>query len=237
MRTLAAIISLLTISATSLSGQSGGPPSTVSASGNGLVEFPADYAVLLLGVQIEASTPDTATLRMSQKLDRVTETLVSLGIPSDSLPTSRLDVRPRTSNVDGQRVTTYQAQSLVRLRVWDLDRVGEILSAAVAAGATNIESLDYRSTREREGRDEALRLATEEANRDARLMAEAQGMELARLVSTRSTVRSVGFDRNLFVLSPMVVSASRRARSLMPAEIVPIGVSFSVQVSVEWEIR
>jgi len=97
------------------------------------------------------------------------------------------------------RLTSYQAVALVRLRVWDLDRVGEILSTAVAAGAISIETLDYRSTREREGRDEALRLATEEANRDARIMAQAQGMELTRLVSTSSSWRSLTYGR----LQPM----------------------------------
>ncbi len=129
----------------------------------------------------------------------------------------------------------YQATSLVRVRVWDLERVGEFLSSAVAAGATTIETLDYRSTREREGRDEALRLATEEANRDARIMAEAQGMSLSRIVSTSSTLRSVGFDRGIVVLREASV-VGRRAVDLIPAEIVPIGVSISVQVSVEWEI-
>jgi uncharacterized protein YggE len=116
--------------------------------------------------------------------------------------------------------------------VWDLDRVGDLLSSAVAAGVTTIERLDYRTTLEREGRDEALRLATEEANRDARVMAEAQGMRLMKLVSTSSTRSSVGFDQAILLRGRSSLSAT----SFVPAEIVPIGVSISVQVSVEWEI-
>ncbi len=204
----------------------------VSATGNGLVEYPADHAALVLGVQVEAGRPDSAAVHMARLLDLVTDTLVSLGIPRDSLPTSRIDLRPRTASAGGERVTYYQANSLVRLRVWDLDRVGDLLSSAVAAGVTTIERLDYRTTLEREGRDEALRLATEEANRDARVMAEAQGMRLMKLVSTSSTRSSVGFDQAILLRGRSSLSAT----SFVPAEIVPIGVSISVQVSVEWEI-
>jgi len=235
MRASAIVFGLSVLAFSPLAGQSGAQPGVVQASGNGLVEIPADYAALVLGVQVEAAFADSATARMSLLLGRVTDTLISLGISRDSLPTSRLDLRPRFSTIDGRRVASYQANSLVRLRVWNLDRVGEILSSAVAAGATNIETLDYRSTQEREGRDEALRLATEEANRDARIMAEAQGMELARLVSTSSSVSSVGFDTNLIYLRGTTFSLIDVG--LMPAEIVPIGVSISVQVSVEWEIQ
>jgi uncharacterized protein YggE len=191
-----------------------------------------------MGVEIRAASPDSASARMSRRLDSVIDTLVALGISRDSLPTSRFDLRPRTSTVDGQRITNYEAASLVRMRVWDLDRVSEILSAAIAAGATTVEGLDYRSTREREGRDEALRLATEEANRDARIMAEALGMELSRLVSSTSTRSSVGFDRGLVMMDRIVVGATRFDIGIpAPAQIVPIGVSISVQVTVEWEVR
>lgn len=204
----------------------------VRASENGLVEYPADHAALVLGVLVEAERPDSAAARMARLLDSVTDTLVSLGIPRDSLPTSRIDLRPRTAMVGGERVTYYQANSLVRLRVWNLDRVGDFLSSAVAAGVTTIERLDYRTTLEREGRDEALRLATEEANRDARVIAEAQGMRLLRLVSASSTRSAVGLDQAMLVRGMPSASAA----SFIPAEIIPIGVSISVQVSVEWEI-
>jgi uncharacterized protein YggE len=234
MKSFRILLACLAFSVSPMAGQTTFTPPIVRASGNGLVELSADHAAVVLGVQVEASTPDSAAARMSVLLDSVTDTLVSLGIPRDSLPTSRIDLRPRFLTIEGERVTSYQANSLVRVRVWDLDRVGEILSSAVTAGATTIETLDYRSTREREGRDEALRLATEEANRDARVMAEAQGLELSRLVSASSTRSSVGFDRTLVIAA---ASAARRAPGLMPAEIVPIGVSISVQVSVEWEIR
>ncbi len=79
---------------------------------------------------------------MSNRLDRVVETLISLGIPRDSLPTSRLEVSPSHIPVDGQRVRAYPAKSMVRLRIWDLDRVDEVLSSALAAGATHVEYLE-----------------------------------------------------------------------------------------------
>ncbi len=75
----------------------------------------------------------------------------------------------------------------------------------------------------------------EEASREGRILVEAQGMDLTRLVSMTSTRSSIGFDRNLSHLNPIVVAAARVER-LMPARIVPLGVSISIQVSVEWEM-
>ena len=83
-----------TVGASTLSAQTVSELALITVSGNGLVELPADFAVLVLGVQIEAETPDSAAARMTRLLDRVSDTLVTLGIPRDSLPTSRLSVRP-----------------------------------------------------------------------------------------------------------------------------------------------
>ena len=50
---------------------------------------------------------------------------------------------------------------------------------------------------------------------------------------------SVGFDSNVIGLSELVVSSMRAPATtqVIPARMVPIGVSISVQVTVEWEVR
>jgi hypothetical protein len=55
-------------------------------------------------------------------------------------------------------------------------------------------------------------------------------------ISTKSTTSSVGFDRYL-AATDFEVRGMALSTDLIPAQVVPIGVSISVQVTVEWEVR
>lgn len=208
------------------------PPasSTIRAAGNGVVELPADYAVLVIGVSVQGDRPDSVAREMGHRVDRIVAALVDIGVSRDSLPTSRLSLNTRPTAVRGVIETGYEASSELRLRVWDLDRLPTLLEAAIEAGATDIPHLAFRSLREDEGREEAVRLATERANQHARLMAAAQGLSLVRLTSSSFEPPTVGFDRILLRGAAMTASTD-----LIPATIVPVGISFSARVSVEWE--
>jgi uncharacterized protein len=227
------ISALMLIASTAAAGvEAQQPPeaSIIRTAGNGVVELPADYAVLLIGVRVEGDRPDSVAREMGARVDRIVNALVGIGVSRDSLPTSRLALNTRPRTVQGTVEVRYEASTDLRLRVWDLDRLPMLLEAAVEAGATDIPHLQFRSLRENEGREEAVRLATEEANRHARIMAAAQGLSLDRLISSSFDPPVIGFDRIL-----LRGAASMASSTLIPATIVPVGISISARVSVEWE--
>ena len=154
----------------------------ISASATGTVAIEADYAVLTLGVDVQDSTPTLAAREMDNRLRGLTDTLVSLGTPRDSLPTARYHIAPNKDRDQAQQIVGYTATAAVRLSIWDMTRIPTLIEAALAAGATDVTGLQFFATDEREARDEALRQALAEANRDARVLAEAAGGHLGDVI-------------------------------------------------------
>jgi uncharacterized protein YggE len=180
----------------SLQGQQGGAElPVISASASGRVEIEADYAVLTLGVITQDSTPTLAAKEMDIRLRALTDTLIALGFPQDSLPTARYQVAPNRDYNAAQQIVGYTASAAIRLTIWELARTPTLIEAALTAGATDVSGLEFRATDEREARDKALRRALAEAEQDARVLAEAAGgqlgdpIEISTSESTRPSTR------------------------------------------------
>jgi hypothetical protein len=85
---------------------------------------------------------------------------------------------------DGQapRVSGYVATSSVRVRTSDLGKVGAMIDAALAKGATGIAGLSFYVANSDDARRKALTAAVENARRDAEAMAVAAGGKLGQLI-------------------------------------------------------
>lgn len=95
---------------------------------------------------------------------------------------------------DGQapKVTGYQAQNTVTVRVRDLDRLGAMLDGLVSAGANEIYGIAFGLQDPQAAEDEARRAAIAEAVRRAGIMAEAAGVKLGPIIAITDAQASVG---------------------------------------------
>src|SRR5690606_32777338 len=76
------------------------------------------------------------------------------------------------------RIVAYRAQNHVVVTLTDVDRVGRVLDAAVAARINRVASLSFYAEDTRPARLEALTLATERAAEEAQVLARALGVPL-----------------------------------------------------------
>ena len=87
---------------------------------------------------------------------------------------------------EGPKENGYFAERSVRASTADLAQVGEIIEAAVGAGATQIDNVSYSSSeRGRRRAGEALAKAVDNARADAAAMAKAAGGRSGRSSSCR----------------------------------------------------
>lgn len=154
----------------------------ISVSASGRVEVEADHAVLTLGVSIQDSTPTAAAAAMDTRLIALTDTLVALGFPRDSLPNAGYQVMPTRDYRAGQQIVGYSATASVTVRVWEIDRLPIVIEAALAAGASDVGNLRFGASDERDAQDEALRRAVAGARHDAEVLADAAGGGLGTLI-------------------------------------------------------
>jgi uncharacterized protein YggE len=149
------------------------------------------------------------------------------GIGGADVQTSALQLSAQYADQDKgpRRLTGYQAQNTITVRVSELAQVGAVVDALVAAGANEIEGVDFDIADRRPVEDQARRLAVKALEARAALYAEATGYRVKRLVSL-----SEGGGP---VLQPMMRMAAM-AVPLRPTTPVAPG-ELTVRVSVDGE--
>lgn len=163
----------------------------IMVAATGQVDVEADHAVLTLGVNVQDSTPTAAAAAMDVRLIALTDTLVALGYPRDSLPTASYQVTPVRDYRAGQQIVGYSADASVTVTIWDIVRLPFVIEAALSAGATDVGDLRFGTSDERDARDEALRRAIAEARHDAEIIAGAAGGRLGTMIEIATSQPAV----------------------------------------------
>ncbi len=159
------------------------PVPQIVTRGTGQVTLAPDHAQLQLGVEVIDSTASLAASRHADVLRAVIDTLLDMGFARESLPTVGYTVVPHYEfRPDGRHQVGYEARTTVRPTIWELARIGEIIEAALGAGATTIRFVRFHSSAAGAARDSAVAMAVAEARHDAEVLARAAGGTLCPLL-------------------------------------------------------
>lgn len=163
-------------------------PGQLTVTGEAQVVIPADYAELTLGVSTLSEAVSEASATNSATLDAVIEALHGIGIAPEDIVTENFSISPVYDYQYGklgqsQSVTGYQVENRVNVIVRNVDQVGAVLDAGVAAGANEAFGINFRSSQAAEASNQALQAAVAEGQRKAELLAQACGQSLGTLIS------------------------------------------------------
>jgi len=182
------------------------PVDTITVNGSGSAAGAPDIATVEIGVETRNDDVSAAFSENSVTIDAVIAALVEAGVAREDIRTSGLSVYQERYPMgmgapEGPQdfSSTYVVNNLVRVVVRDTGAIGEVLSAAVDAGANNVYGLNFgiedQTALESEARVEAL------ANAQARAseLAQIAGVELGDvLVISENASGSGPFDlRNM----------------------------------------
>ncbi|HEX9885996.1 MAG TPA: SIMPL domain-containing protein [Longimicrobiales bacterium] len=171
--------------------------SFIEVTGSAQRDVPADRATILFAVETEATTAGDAVVENATLMDAVIEGLRRVGAPGFSLETSGFDLQPRYGRAEPQnpadrRIIGYRAANNVSVTVDDVDAVGDLIDAAVGAGANRVAGLSFQA-RDTEGvRLEVLQEAVEAARLQAHAMATALGLPLGAPIEVRGGAQRPG---------------------------------------------
>jgi uncharacterized protein YggE len=190
----------------------GQTPPAITVTGEGRVDAMPDMAVLRLGVEARADSPGEALAQVSEATRAVLERVAAAGVEPRDVQTSELALGPvwdYDQTRQQQRLVGYQAANIVSVRARDLDGLGGLLDAVVAAGATRFDGLQFGLSQTEALMDEARRRAVTDALRKAALYAEAAGVPLGPV--TRIAEEAVSIPR-----PPMLRSADMAMSEAVP---------------------
>ncbi len=161
----------------------------VAVSGKGEISVVPDQATLTLGVEMRAREMEPAKQQVSQIVSEFLKLAARLDIDKQHLNTSQLTIRPEydwnTTNRQ-RRLTGFYVARQIRVELKDLEKIGPLMERATSLGVNQVNGPYFSSSREAELRREALRLAAEDARRNAQVVATALGASLGPVRSIRA---------------------------------------------------
>ncbi|MBA2720172.1 MAG: SIMPL domain-containing protein [Chloroflexi bacterium] len=163
----------------------GVPPGAITVPGRGIAAVDPDIAVLRLGVVVVRPTAADARSTAAATMGAVLAALTDGGVKRADLRTTLvgLDAVRDYSSESGPKVTGYQLTNTVEATIRAVATVGELIDAALAAGATSMDGLTFRVADPREALDEARRRAVVDARQRANTLAAEAGVSLGRVLA------------------------------------------------------
>ncbi len=208
------------------------PPPQITITAQGDVQVTPDRARVTLGVETEAKTAQEAAQLNANAQTRIVEAVRKTGIPAASIRTSGYNVAPKQEYIPATRtwrVDGYQVTNLVVITVEPVAKAGEVIDAALSAGANRVAGLSFEVKDPTPAREQAITNAVARARREAEIAARAAGGEVAGLLELNVN----SYDASP---RPMMEMAAMRA----DAASTPISEgtqAVTVSVTTRWEFR
>jgi uncharacterized protein len=192
-------------------------PAVIVTTGEGVVKQAPDRVWVTIAAESRAKTAQDAQRMNADAMKSVNDRIKAAGIPADAIQTSGYNLQPEFDYANGkQTLRGYVARNEVTVRVDDLAKAGDVIAAAVASGATNVNNvrLDLKD------RDAAERQALRLAVRDARQRADAAASGAS--VAVDKVIR-IEEQRETEVVRPMAMKTMMRTEGGVAAPPIESG--------------
>jgi uncharacterized protein YggE len=154
--------------------------------GSGKVSVKPDMAQIQVGVVTEAVSAARALKDNNEAMARLFATLDGRGIARKDVQTSNFSVTPQYKRgPHGEQlpeIVGYRVSNAVRIKVRQLDALGQVLDEVVQQGANQVQGVNFAVAEPTPLLDEARRKAMADARRKAELYAREAGVEVGQVL-------------------------------------------------------
>jgi uncharacterized protein len=195
-------------------------PPVIVTSGEGVVKQAPDRAWVTIAAESRGRTAQEAQRLNTDAMTAVNDRIKAAGIAADAIQTTGYNLQPEFDYANGkQTLRGYVARNQVQVRVDALPKVGEVISAAVGTGATNVSGVRFdlkdRDTVERQ----ALQLAVRDARRRADAAASGASVQIDRVIRIEEQREPIDIGRPIPMGMAMMKSDAAQAVPIEAGEI------------------
>jgi uncharacterized protein YggE len=192
----------------------------VVTTGEGTVRRAPDRAFVTIAAESQARQPKAAQQANAIAMTDVLEKLTALGFSGDAVRTLSFGVEPQYDWADGrQTLRGYIARNVVEVRIDDIGRVGEVVDAAVASGATQVRNVRFTLKDMAAVEREALTLASRDALGRAQALAEGVSRRVDRVVRLDETRESAPGPQMMRMSAPAMAAEAAPSTPVAAGEI------------------
>ncbi|MEA5059191.1 MAG: DUF541 domain-containing protein [Clostridia bacterium] len=211
--------------------------STITVSGEGKVMLTPDKATVYFTIRTQDKEATSAQQQNAESTTTVLDAIKTAGVAAADINTGAVNVYEQY-NYDKTPPTVegYEASCELTVIVRDTTIVGEVISAAVAAGATGVNGPEYAVSDASEAYMKALAAAMADAKAKAEAVAEGAGV---RLISLPVSIQEQSSNSDV---APLAAPRAEATAAEMEADTIPMPISISdmeitARVSAIYEIR
>lgn len=161
---------------------------TVDVNGIGEVQLVPDVAYVTLGVRSESEEAGEAVSENSELADAIMAALQANGVDGKDISTSSFNVW-WSEEWQGEGMPykkIYVVENMVDVTVRNFENLGDLLDAALDAGANSVYNVSFDVLDKSEALEEARQLAVANAQEQAEQLTSAAGVTLGDLISISS---------------------------------------------------
>lgn len=155
-------------------------PRTLSVTGTAQAALTPDIAYINIGVHSENVDAKEAVASNNASAQSVKDALKGQGVDAKDILTTNFSIYPQdVYGPDGQKTgSKFVVDNTVYVTLRDLTKIGDILGAAVSAGANSINGITFDVADKTPYLAQARKAAVDNANLQAQDLAKAAGVEL-----------------------------------------------------------
>jgi uncharacterized protein YggE len=207
---------------------------TFTVTGTGKATAIPDIAIVTVGVQAQGATVKQVQQELNTNNNKVIDAVKKLGIDAKDIQTSNYSLTPMYDyGAKTPRITGYQANTNIVIKVRNTDKANDVIDAATASGANQIGGLTFDVSDKTKVENEARVKAVAEAKAKAQTAAQTAGFTLGRVINYSEGLGNIPqplYDRALPISGGGDVTSA-------PTQIETGSNEITVTVSLSYEIR
>lgn len=229
-----AVAVLFVITPVGASEGAGQPARWVSVEGRGDLETSPDLVRIVFGVNAVDPSVEKAKAKVDQAINGVLAACDELSIPRSAVTATQLTIFPRyEETADKQQRVRYEVSREVEVKFAKLSQFNDLVDRAIKAGVNGISEVEMTTTKERELRQQALAKAVEDAQAQARFLADRFHVQLGDVISISTREASAGAESGVVEGVEFVTKSGATARP----EFRPGPIKVSAEVFVTFALK
>ncbi len=167
---------------------------SISVSGSSAIRVQPDRVVVIFGVETFARTPSASQAQNARLSEEVLDAIRAYDIAAHDIATAHFNLQPEYD--DGyhrRKIVGYWTLNTIAVTLRDVQKLEPVMIAALEAGATSVDGVEFSVTNLRQLRDEARELAVRAALEKASAMAAAAGVRLGDVTGVSEDAWHYGY--------------------------------------------
>lgn len=155
-------------------------PGMITVTGEGKTSVTPDIAELSFGMDTgQQRTAAAAMSKLTDSMNTIYDALQKAGIDKKDITTENFNLNPVYNYQTGTQVVQgYQATQSLRVKVRDLTKTSDVVTAATAAGANQAGNVNFTVDNPEATRAAARKIAIDQAKQKAQVLAQQLGVTL-----------------------------------------------------------